>query len=131
MIWSQIVRNHQKKMEKNMIWPNKKTHLNFRKNPPWPPQLPAQEPVLEMGLNGLNDPRILGHTLPQGLRFGPEKPSGEVHGAAKTAVLCLFLEDMFVYIYIYTISFLSYYQHKLAGASRSQRVQMLANGYRY
>ena len=45
----------------------------------------AEEPVVEIGLNGLNDPRILGHTLPQGLRFGPEKPSGEVAKNPKPA----------------------------------------------
>lgn len=37
-----------------------------------------------------------------------------------------------VYILYIDNCFLSYYQeHKLAGASRSQRVQMLASGYRY
>lgn len=43
------------------------------------------------------------------------------------------LENEGIYIiYRHLFPFISYYQeHKLAGASRSQRVQMLANGYRY
>lgn len=42
------------------------------------------------------------------------------------------LENEGIYILYIDNCFLSYYQeHKLAGASRSQRVQMLASGYRY